>query len=154
MIPQTWATTLSLVLVTGFRAALVASISLSYAQYLWKNLRSRVLKVELIEELFQIRSNPLRLLNHALLRYTPTLLAFAIFTWLVPVAMVFPSGTLVVTSESLLFHEEFNVSVLQPAYIPPPQQFDPEPNEVVVKSLGEVRYIYEPSTNRTKIACE
>jgi hypothetical protein len=135
----------------------VASISVSYAQYLWKDLRGRVLKVGLIEELFQIRSNPLRLLNHALLRYTPTLLAFAIFTWLVPIAMIFPSGTLVVTSEGRDIRGKFNVSVLQPADIPLLQQHNPEDVEVV-KSLGTVQYMYGNATVETGdtwgIACK
>lgn len=44
-VPQAYATTVSLVLVTAFRAALVASIVTCYTQYLWATLRKRVLKV-------------------------------------------------------------------------------------------------------------
>jgi hypothetical protein len=45
MVPQAYATTLSLILVTAFRAALVASIGTCYTQYLWATFRKHVLKV-------------------------------------------------------------------------------------------------------------
>ncbi|RII07023.1 hypothetical protein CUC08_Gglean007991 [Alternaria sp. MG1] len=44
-VPQAYVTTVSLVLVTAFRAALVASIGTCYTQYLWATFRKRVLKV-------------------------------------------------------------------------------------------------------------
>lgn len=112
--PQTYVTTTSLLLVTAFRAALTATIGLSYTQYLWKSLRSYHLKVGFIEELFQIRNNPLRLLNRSVLQHAPTLLAVAIFTWLVPIAMIYPPGALVVSVDSWNYAEKFNVSVIQP----------------------------------------
>ncbi|KAF2125621.1 hypothetical protein P153DRAFT_359973 [Dothidotthia symphoricarpi CBS 119687] len=114
-IPQSHATTISLVLVTAFRAALTASIGYCYTQYLWKNLRSQILEVGLIEELFQIRNNAVRLLNPALARYTPVLLSIALFSWLVPLAMIYPPGALVVGLETRLVDENFNISVIPPA---------------------------------------
>lgn len=113
-VPQSYVTTTSLILVTGFRAALVASVGIAYTQYLWKNLRSRFLSVGYIEELFQIRSNPFRLLNYALLRLTPTLLVVATFSWLVPIAMIYPPGALVVGLDTRNVAESFNVSVFRP----------------------------------------
>jgi len=44
-VSQAYATTVSLVLVTAFRATLVASIGTCYTQHLWATFRKRVLKV-------------------------------------------------------------------------------------------------------------
>lgn len=48
-IPQGYATTISLLLIAAFRAALVGSIGLCYTQYLWASLRKRVLKVRFFQ---------------------------------------------------------------------------------------------------------
>jgi hypothetical protein len=44
-IPQGYVTALSFLLITAFRAALVASVGICYTQYLWATLRTKVLKV-------------------------------------------------------------------------------------------------------------
>lgn len=111
-IPQSYVTTISLVLVTAFRASLVASIGICYTQYLWQTLRRQLLEAGLIEELFQIRANALRLFNPALVRYTPSLLVIATLTWLVPLATVYPPGALTVGLEVREIQEQFNVSVI------------------------------------------
>jgi len=126
-VPQAYATTVSLVLVTAFRAALVASIGTCYTQYLWATFRKRALKVpffgltseteaynvqiNLIEDLFQVQTNPLRLLNHHLYFKTPMLVAVAMFCWLVPIATLYPPGTLVVGLQPSSIDQSFNVSV-------------------------------------------
>jgi hypothetical protein len=89
-IPQAYATTFSLALVTAFRAAVVATDGLCYTQSLWQKLRSELLQVGLIEHLFQIRNNALRLLRPAVIRHTPLLLSIAVLSWPLPVAMVHP----------------------------------------------------------------
>jgi hypothetical protein len=95
-VPQAYATTFSLALVTAFRAAMIASIGLCYTQCLWKKLRVELLQIGLIEELFQIRNNALRLLKPAVVRHAPLLLSIAVLSWLLPVAMIYPPGALVV----------------------------------------------------------
>ncbi|KAL1794596.1 hypothetical protein ACET3X_006412 [Alternaria dauci] len=111
-VPQAYVTTVSLILVTAFRAALVASIGTCYTQYLWATFRKRVLRVSLIEDLFQVQTNPLRLLNYHLYFKTPILVAVAIFCWLVPIATIYPPGTLVVGIQPSAIDKSFNVSVL------------------------------------------
>jgi hypothetical protein len=113
-IPQTYATTISLVLVTSFRAALVACINVCHTQYLWKNLRAQPHEVGLIERLFQIRSNPFLLFSRRLLIASPLLVGITVISWLVPVALVYPPGALVVDQERLLVESTFNVSVFKP----------------------------------------
>jgi hypothetical protein len=111
-LPQSYVTTLSLVFVTIFRAALVASIGVCYVQCLWRTLRQQVMEVQFIEELFQIRANVLRLVNPTILRYTPHLFLIAIASWLIPIATIYPPGALVVNLETFQQHGTFNVSVI------------------------------------------
>ncbi|KAJ8108732.1 hypothetical protein OPT61_g7964 [Boeremia exigua] len=111
-IPQSYVTTVSLVLVTAFRAALVASIGVCYTQYLWCILRRRTLEVEVIEELFQIRANVLRLLNWALVRCTPSLVLVATLSWIIPIATIYPPGALTVGIEMRTVEQQFMASVI------------------------------------------
>ncbi|KAH6639095.1 hypothetical protein C7974DRAFT_387870 [Boeremia exigua] len=112
MIPQGYVTTISLLLTTAFRATLVASVASCYTQYLWATLRTRVLKVGLVEDLFQIQTNAFHLASPNIYIKTPILAAVAIFCWLVPIATVYPPGALVVELHNLLVDTCFNVSVL------------------------------------------
>jgi hypothetical protein len=113
-IPQTYVTTISLILVTAFRAALVASVGICYTQYLWRTFRSKLLAVEVIEDLFQIRANVVRLLNPALFRYTPGLFTVAVIIWLLPLAMIYPPGALIVGIDNRQSAATFNVSIIPP----------------------------------------
>jgi hypothetical protein len=65
-----------------------------YTQCLWKKLRSELLQIGLIEELFQIRNNVFRLFKPAVIWYAPLLLSVAVLSWLLPVAMIYPPGAL------------------------------------------------------------
>lgn len=111
-IPQRYVTTISFLLATVFRAALVASIGVCYAQYLWMVLRRQALEVSLIEELFQIHANALRLFNPVILRYAPNLLLLATISWSIPLATTFPPGAMIVDLETRQLQQEFNVSVI------------------------------------------
>jgi len=68
-------------------------------------------QITLIEDLFQVQTNPLRLLNHHLYFKTPMLVAVAMFCWLVPIATLYPPGTLVVGLQPSSIDQSFNVSV-------------------------------------------
>jgi hypothetical protein len=111
-IPQSYVTTISLALVTAFRAALIASIGICYTQYLWRKLRCEFSEVGLIEELFQVRANVFRLANPTLIRYAPVLCLIATLSWLLPVAMIYPPGALIVDLESYRFYKRIDASVV------------------------------------------
>jgi len=68
-------------------------------------------QIRLIEDLFQVQTNPLRLFNYHLYFKTPMLVAVAMFSWLVPIATLYPPGTLVVGLQSFPIGQSFNVSV-------------------------------------------
>lgn len=111
-VPQTYATTTSLALVTIFRAAAVASLGLSFTQSMWKKLRDEFIEVGHIEELFQIRANAFRLFNMTIIRSWPILSLIATISWLVPVALIYPPGSLVVGIEYRHIPIQFNASVI------------------------------------------
>jgi hypothetical protein len=91
---------------------MVACVGLCYTQRLWQRLRGDLLEVGVVEELFQIRANAIRLLKPSVLRYAPTLFSIAMISWLLPIAMIYPPGALVVGLEYLHVPEQFNVSVI------------------------------------------
>ncbi|KAJ8119064.1 hypothetical protein OPT61_g81 [Boeremia exigua] len=93
-----------------FRAALVASVGVCYTQYLWATLRDRVLKIGLVEDLFQIQTNAFHLMSPNLYIRTPLLAAVAVFCWIVPLATIYPPSALSVELRSLWIPTEFNVS--------------------------------------------
>jgi len=68
-------------------------------------------QISLIEDLFRVQTNPLRLLNHHLYFKTPMLVTVAVFCWLVPIATLYPPGTLVVGLQPSSIDQSFNVSV-------------------------------------------
>lgn len=117
-ITQPYVTTISLVLVTTFRAALGASIGLCYTQQMWKTFSNRLLTIEFIENLFQARANTLRLLSPSMLRYTPILFMLALPSWLLLVAMIYPPGALTVVLKAIHTQEVFNVSWIPPEGFP------------------------------------
>ena len=69
-----------------------------------------MLKVSLIEDLFQIQSNVLRFVNYALFFQTPYLVIIMAFYWIIPIATIYPPGALVLRLQSARLDTGFNVS--------------------------------------------
>jgi hypothetical protein len=112
MISQSYVTTISLVLVTLFKAGLIGSIGLCSAQCLWKTLRGKAISVSTVESMFQMRHNLLELANPRVMLSRSFLIA--VYMWLVPLAAVYPPGALTITSEPHLRTESVHISVLEP----------------------------------------
>jgi len=77
---QSHVSVISLLFVTGFRAAITSVLGIGFTQYLWHILRTKTLRIGLIEDLFQIRSNVLSLLNPKVIQRTPLLFLVALFS--------------------------------------------------------------------------
>jgi len=105
---QSQVSILSLLLVTAFRATIVAILGICFAQYLWYLLRRKCLQVSLIEDLFQIRSNIWGLFNHKLVRQAPIFFLVATMSWLVPLATINPPAALTIQSELVTAFTSFN----------------------------------------------
>lgn len=143
-VPQTYATTASLALVTAFRAAMVACVGLCYTQQLWHRLRGTLLQVATIEELFQIRANILRLLKPSVLRHAPVLFSLAVVSWILPVAMIYPPGALVVGLDNRAIPTHFNVSgVPAEGIIRPASPSDTQ--NITIPSLNGVPWAWHSS---------
>lgn len=87
---------MSLLLITIFRALTIYTVGASFTQHMWQIYRKEAFKVRVIEDVFQIRSNIWGLANHYLIRKAPLLFVMASFSWLIPLALVYPSGGLVI----------------------------------------------------------
>jgi hypothetical protein len=111
---QSHISTISLLLVTAFRAAIVAVLGTCFTQYLWYLLRERCLQISMIDDLFQIRTNLLSLANLRVFRKAPILFLAATLSWLVPLATVYPPGALTIQSEMQTFFTNVNASIMNP----------------------------------------
>lgn len=108
-ISQTWVTAISLLLVTIFKSSLLGGVGLSSTQYLWRVLRGKPLAVSTVESLFQMRQNPLELLNYRLILSVSFLLAA--FTWIVPFAAIYPPSAITIDTAPFLVTEHLPISV-------------------------------------------
>jgi len=148
-IRQSLVTASSLILTTLFRASLLGSAGMCFAQMLWYTLRERLLPISTIEGLFQIRSNPFELFNIHTIRRCTGLASVALYIWLVPVAVTFPPGALTIAATPFSSMENFNVSTINPVMaddFDPFQTFDQlEPaliENFTASKTSELLYIY------------
>jgi hypothetical protein len=109
LLPQSWTTTVSLALVTFFKALLLGSTSICSIQYLWRVLRDEPLPLSTIERLFQLRHDPLQLFDRRIFLSWPSLIAM--YAWLVPLAAIYPPGALTVTANPHLMTRNMPISV-------------------------------------------
>lgn len=119
-ISQSYATAISLLLVTLFRASLLGCVGVCSAQYLWRVLRGKPIAVSTVESLFQMRHNPLELFNHRVILTGSFLLAA--FTWIVPLAAIYPPGAMTITATP--FTGTYRTRMSLPELVIP-QEFDP-----------------------------
>ena len=82
---------------------------------MWQTLQRQLVEVGLIEELFQIRANVLRLFNASLLMQTPILLLVAGVSGLIPIATIYPPGAMTVELEVRPIEQQLNVSLIPPS---------------------------------------
>jgi hypothetical protein len=108
---QSQVSTISLLLVTGFRSAIIAVIGTCFTQYLWHLLRVNCFRIGLIEDLFQLRSSPLVLTNPSIFRRAPILCLAATLSWLVPLSTIYPPGALTIQSELQSSLRNVNASI-------------------------------------------
>jgi hypothetical protein len=108
-IPQSYATFISLLLITLFKASLLGCVGLCSTQYLWRVLRGQPIALSTVESLFQMRHNPLELFY----RHTILSLSFllAVYTWIVPLATIYPSGALTISATPFVLTESVQMSV-------------------------------------------
>lgn len=139
---QSRVSTISLLLVTAFRAAVVTTLGVCFTQYLWYLLRRNSLRISHIEDLFQIRSNLWTLASLTIVRKAPLLFIMAALSWLVPLAMVYPPTALTIQSELHTTFTNVNASIMN-STLPFEQAITPEAN-----SLAFVHQQVSPALGR------
>jgi hypothetical protein len=75
-------------------------------------LRKNSLKISLIEDLFQIRSNIWTLASPKVIRKAPLLFVMAALSWLVPLATIYPPTALTIQSELHTTFTNVNASTM------------------------------------------
>jgi hypothetical protein len=119
-ISQSQTTFISLLLVTIFKASLLGSVGICSVQYLWRVLRGQPIALSTVENLFQMRHNPLELF------YCQTFISvsffLATFTWIVPLATIYPPGALTIDATPFLLTESVHMSVPELLF---DSEFDP-----------------------------
>jgi hypothetical protein len=118
-----------LLLITLFKASLLGCMGLCSTQYLWRVLRGQPIALSTIESLFKMRHNPLSLFN----RHTILSLSFflAVYTWIVPLATLYPSGALTVNTAPFVLTKSVQTSV-------PELVFDSDFNPFVPDNLSRL----------------
>ena len=132
---QSHVSIMSLLLVTAFRATVVAILGVCFTQYLWYTLHGNCLRIGVIEDLFQSRANILNLFNVAILRQAPVLFLATTLSWLVPLATIYPPSALTIQSELHMTSQIVNAPVMNPAQI-----YNHTALPSVAKILDEVKY--------------
>jgi hypothetical protein len=97
-VPQTYETTISVILSSIFTLLIHFCLGLSFTQYLWYILRRQPLTTLTIEHIFTLRSNPLSLFDRTVFRRARPLVMVAIIYWSASIAMSFPPGAITVVS--------------------------------------------------------
>lgn len=118
---QSEVTAISLLITTAFKACIVTSVSISFAQHLWHLVRVKSLRITRIEQLFCIRSNPLELARLKAVLEAPLLFLMAVMIWLIPIAIIYPPSALIVVSTPYSYVRAVDTSILNP---PLPLNFD------------------------------
>ncbi|EAT79388.1 hypothetical protein HBH56_100850 [Parastagonospora nodorum] len=106
---QSYATFVSLLLVTLFKASLLGCAGICSTQYLWRVLRGPPITVSTVESLFQIRHNPLEQFCFRTIISVSFLLAA--YAWTVPLAAMYPPGALTINATPFLLTESVSMSV-------------------------------------------
>ncbi|KAM5527875.1 hypothetical protein FOXYSP1_19749 [Fusarium oxysporum f. sp. phaseoli] len=139
---QSWVSNISIAFVRVFSISLGSTLGIAYTQLLWRRLRGTPLKVSTIDSLFQISSNPLKLLDTSGITKAPILWLTAAFLPCVPIATIFPPGALIIYQPAITANSSMSV---------PWYDFDYRGNDSSYQSLaahalftlgsdGELRY--------------
>ena len=118
---QSQASAVSILFTTIFKAALMASIGICFAQHLWLILRGSPMALSTVEKLFVIRTNILALGHLRSFWRAPLLFSMASLVWCLGIAMIYPPSMLTVTVVEHAHTEPRNMSVMNP---PIPQDLD------------------------------
>lgn len=94
VIGQKWAIRIGTAFAYLFKTALVAAISVVYAQGFWFLVRRNEFEIGTLDDFFALLNNPLRFYNRSLYGRASLLFLLAMISWLIPISAVFAPGAL------------------------------------------------------------
>jgi hypothetical protein len=93
---------------------LTASLSAAFIQRLWSLFRAKPMKVSTIDSLLSLLQSPLKLFHMNVLWHARLEWIFALFCLCIPIATVFPPGSLTVELREIRVPENIRVPTLNP----------------------------------------
>ena len=93
-IGQTWAIRIGTAFAFLFKTALVAAVSVVYAQGFWFIVRRNAFEIGTLDDFFILLNNPLRFFNKSLYGRAILLFGLAMVACLIPISAVFAPGAL------------------------------------------------------------
>jgi hypothetical protein len=91
---QRWISRFATALAFAFKTALTISISLAFQEALWAAVRRRFFRIESLDKLFTVQSNPLSFFCWEGIVHGSAPLILAGIAWIVPIAVIFTPGAL------------------------------------------------------------
>lgn len=92
--PQVWVTNIALAAAFLVKSLLAATIGMAFQETLWKDLRSRYTKVETMDKLLTVQTNPFSFLSLDAFKTAFGALLLAATQWSIPISAIFTPGTL------------------------------------------------------------
>jgi 4-hydroxybenzoate polyprenyltransferase len=114
MLRQSFVSAISIAFALSFRAMLTASLSIAFIQRLWTLFRSKSMKASTIDSLLSLLQTPLNLLRFDVLWHAKLEWVFALCCLCIPIATVFPPGSLTVE----LKEQRRPENIMVPTFIP------------------------------------
>jgi hypothetical protein len=105
-------------------------------------MRIKTVKVSSIELLFKITQNPFLLALPEVVKTAPPLFILALFTWLLPNAITFPPGALIVVSNQVQSSYNATVTTYNGSSIGNNSQADSALKSLVIRHLGGGEWAY------------
>jgi hypothetical protein len=105
-LPQSWASTIALVLVNTFRLTLCSCLGVAFTQMLWYRLGVKSMRVGEFDRLQHLQTDLRALLHPRIHRVVPILSIVAGLGWLITFAMILPPGSLIIVSKDFISRTE------------------------------------------------
>jgi cation transport ATPase len=100
-IDQSWAIRVGTAFAFLFKAAAAAAVGIAFCQGFWFSVRRGAFRVNSLDAMFQVLSNPFKFFNTALILKAASLFILAILVWLLPITAVLSPGAVTGSASSL-----------------------------------------------------
>ncbi|KAH7410524.1 hypothetical protein DE146DRAFT_361332 [Phaeosphaeria sp. MPI-PUGE-AT-0046c] len=99
-IPQSWLSSLALVLVTSFRVTICFALGVALTQALWQRIRAVPMSIADFDRMHYLRNDLLALAHKNTILLAPVIFTMAVLSWLVSIAIIFPPAAITITNRN------------------------------------------------------